>query len=401
MGHDADSSGLSDNPPDRESYLALFLRFLKFGLLAWGGPVAQIARLRDELVEKEGWISSERFNRVLAVYQALPGPEATELCVYFGLIRRDRWGGLLAGLGFVLPGLLLMMFFSWLYVSGASSVVFSTLFLGMQPAVIALIFRAVHRIGSHAMTNVWLFALAVVSLAATLFSLPFYFTLSLAGIVYTLRQRSQSVLAVLLGCAAMIFIFVMSAPQPMDLSVVSSKGSDPTLERLGAVGLKAGLLTFGGAYTVIPFLQQDTVGNGWITNAQFLDGIALSGILPSPLVIVGAFIGFLTQGWLGALILTAGIFLPAFGFTLIGHDYLEKVVENRAMHAFLDGVTAGVVGMIAATALLFIYQNLRSPYTVIVFGIGLLLLYRWKSKAAIPAVVLGAGLAGWVVSLFA
>lgn len=145
----------------REGYGALFLRFLKFGLLAWGGPVAQIAMIRQELVEEQRWISPERFNRVLAVYQVLPGPEAHELCVYFGHLARGRLGGLLAGLGFMLPGFVLMFALAWFYVTyGIGSALFAGVFYGFQAAVLALIVRAVHRIGQHAVTDRWLLAIA-------------------------------------------------------------------------------------------------------------------------------------------------------------------------------------------------------------------------------------------------
>src|SRR5215211_2506334 len=134
-----------------QSYPAIFLRFLKFGFLAWGGPFAQIAMIRQELVEEEKWISAEKFNRVLSVYQALPGPEAHELCVYFGMISSGRVGAFLAGFGFMFPGFLLMLALSWFYIAyGISSPLFQSVFMGIQPAVVALIVRAVHRIGSHA-----------------------------------------------------------------------------------------------------------------------------------------------------------------------------------------------------------------------------------------------------------
>ncbi len=137
-----------------ESYLRLFLRFLRFGLLAWGGPVPQIAMIRQELVDEERWISNTRFNRVLAVYQALPGPEAHEMCVYFGMIARGRIGGFLAGLGFMLPGFLLMFALSWFYLAyGIASLLFGAFFFGCQAAVGAVILRAVHRIGGHALLD--------------------------------------------------------------------------------------------------------------------------------------------------------------------------------------------------------------------------------------------------------
>src|SRR5688572_10587834 len=132
----------------------IFLRFLKFGLLAWGGPVAQIAMIKKELVEEEQWVSKEEFNRALALYQALPGPEAHELCVYFGMKAGGRPGGFLAGLGFMLPGFIFMLLFTWLYVRfGIKSPTVQWLFAGVQAAVIALIVFAVYRIGKHAVIN--------------------------------------------------------------------------------------------------------------------------------------------------------------------------------------------------------------------------------------------------------
>jgi len=167
-----------------QSYPAIFLRFLKFGFLAWGGPFAQIAMIRQELVEEEKWISAEKFNRVLSAYQALPGPEAHELCVYFGMIAGGRVGALLAGLGFMLPGFILMLALSWFYMSyGINSPLFQSVFTGMQPAVAALIVRAVHRIGSHALhDNAWLWGIAFLAGIAQLLRINFLITLLTAGL---------------------------------------------------------------------------------------------------------------------------------------------------------------------------------------------------------------------------
>ncbi|HNO94071.1 MAG TPA: chromate efflux transporter, partial [Anaerolineales bacterium] len=181
----------------QESYWQLFLRFLRFGFLAWGGPVAQIAMIRQELVDEEKWISKERFNRVLAVYQVLPGPEAHELCVYFGMIARGRIGGLLAGLGFMLPGFVLMFALSWVYVTyGINSPIFAAVFYGCKAAVVALIIRAIHRIGGHSLTDYWLLGIAIAVGLASLLGVNFLFTLSLAGFAYSVikRQSPSSVL---------------------------------------------------------------------------------------------------------------------------------------------------------------------------------------------------------------
>ncbi|MBC7879318.1 MAG: chromate efflux transporter [Anaerolineales bacterium] len=376
--------------PPRESYLQLFLRFLRFGFLAWGGPAAQIAMLRQELVEEEHWISRERFNRVLAIYQALPGPEAHELCVYFGMISRGRIGAILAGLGFMLPGFVLMFLLSWFYVTyGINSPFFAGVFYGFQAAVAALIVRAVHRIGGHALTDRWLWAIAIFSGVAQLLGVNFFLTLLVSGIFYALIKRQlPSMSTHMMVLWPLVFI-------PVVVSIAA-----PTVFNLFIYGLRSGLLTFGGAYTAIPFLQHDAVITGqWMTNQQFMDGLALSSILPAPLIIFSTFVGYVGGGPFGALALTAGIFLPAFAFTLIGHNYFEKLIENRSAHAFLDGITAGVVGLIAATTIgLFRAAIIDLPALGIFIG-ALILLYQWKAKVAVAGIVLGAGIIGLLIHL--
>ena len=386
-----------------ESYPKLFWRFLKFGLLAWGGPVAQIAMIRQELVDDEKWISNDRFNRVLAVYQVLPGPEAHELCVYFGMLSRGRVGAFLAGLAFMLPGFLLMFALSWFYVAyGIHSPLFQAAFLGMQPAVAALIVRAVHRIGGHALhANRWLWGIALLAGIAQLFDANFLITLVIAGTVYALVQRGKTQWAFGIGFVFLLWLAVTAAgliplfSRPIGAtSPVTSTGMPSTLDLLFS-GLRAGLLTFGGAYTAIPFLQHDAVQiGGWLTNGQFLDGLALSGLLPAPLIIFSTFIGYLGGGPLGAIAITLGIFAPAFAFTMIGHEYVERLVENTAVHAFLDGVTAGVVGLIAATALGILSETVIGIHAWVIFALALLVLFQSKAKWAIAAIILSAGAYG-------
>jgi len=382
-----------------QTYPQLFLRFLRFGFLAWGGPVAQIAMIRQELVEQEKWITSERFNRVLAVYQALPGPEAHELCVYFGMIARGRRGAFLAGLGFMLPGFLLMLGLSWFYVTfGINSPVFQSIFLGMQPAVAALIVRAVHRIGGHALhKDKWLWGIALAAAFAQSLEVNFLITLVIAGLIYALAQRGRSWFAFGIGSAFVLLIFYLGlyGDEAGFMEFQSIASGHPTLLSLFLSGLRAGLLTFGGAYTAIPFIQQDAVSMGrWMTNAQFLDGLALSGLLPAPLIIFSTFVGYIGGGMAGAILMTLGVFAPAFSFTMIGHDYLEKLVENRSAHSFLDGVTAGVVGLIAVTTLGILTETITGLNAWIIFGPALAVLFLSNSKWTVALVVLSAGLLG-------
>jgi chromate transporter len=372
----------------QESYARIFLRFLKFGLLAWGGPVAQIAMIRQELVEEEHWVTKERFNRVLAVYQVLPGPEAHELCVHFGMLAGGRIGAILAGLGFMLPGFVFMLALSWFYVTyGIASPVFAAIFYGFQASIAALIIRAVHRIGEHALHDRWLWGIAIMSAIAKFLNVNFLIPLALGGLLYAIvRKRWEP-------AALNLFLFPMAG---ISLAVVT-----PSVLDLFGYGLRAGLLTFGGAYTAIPFLQHDAVTAGaWMTNQQFLDGLALSSILPAPLIIFSTFVGYLGNGFWGAVAITAGVFLPAFAFTLIGHQFFERMVDNTGLHAFLDGVTAAVVGLIAATALQLLIVAVPDIPAFVIFVLALVAVYTWKAKAAVAGIVLAAGLLGLLVKMF-
>jgi chromate transporter len=318
------------------------------------------------------------------------------------MLAGGRLGGFLAGLGFMLPGFLLMFALSWFYVRfGINSPLFAAVFAGFQPAVVALIFRAVHRIGQHAITDRWLLGIAIASGSAQLFGVNFLLILLVAGGFYLLVKKGQIFPAFAFVGLVILGVWLFFAFEPHFLSpgtraMASNQSTNrPDTLDLFIYGLRSGLLTFGGAYTVIPFLQHDAVNvGGFMTNEQFLDGLALSGILPAPLIIFSTFVGYLGGGAPGALALTVGIFLPAFSFTLIGHDLLEKLVETPAIHEFLDGVTAGVVGLISATALGLARVALVRPEMWLIFAASLLILYRWKAKEAVLIVILGAGLVG-------
>lgn len=381
-----------------QSFLKLFLRFLRFGCLAWGGPVAQIAMIKKELVEEEKWISIDQFNRALAVYQVLPGPEAHELCVYFGMKAKGRWGGFLAGLGFMLPGFLLMLFFTWYYVKyGIESPLVQTFFVGVQAAVISLIAFAVYRISKHSIVNYKLVIIAVCSGISAFLGVNFLIILLLGGLSYVFWNKGYilPILAASLLIALTTFtVYQKGFAKPersAQTSVVHPKNS--TVAEVFITGLKGGLLSFGGAYTAVPIIQQDAVINRqWMTREQFLDGIALSGILPAPLIIFSTFVGYFGDGWWGAIVITLGVFLPAFSFTLIGHSLMERIIANKALHSFLDGVTAGVIGLIAMTGVKLFITTITNVSAFIIFFIALLLLIKFRSKYTAIFIIVGAGL---------
>jgi chromate transporter len=361
------------------------VRFLKFGLLAWGGPAAQIAMISKECVDEERWVSQETFKKTLAVYQVLPGPEAHELCVYFGRLRGGKLGGLVAGLGFMLPGFLLMLGLSILYAEAGLAQELDEVFYGLKAAVGALVAMAIVRLGRKFITDVPLAIIAVASLGLTLgLSLSFVLVLVAAGVAYWLWTTAAA------GGGVSLSI----APLPAVLFVLGAVTLSLTAE-IFLEGLKAGLLTFGGAYTVIPYLQESAVdGHGWLTNAEFLDGIALSGVLPAPLIIFSTFVGYQAGGLGGSLAMTFGIFLPAFVFPIFFHRGLVAVADSPRIRPFLLGVAAGVIGLIAAVTVEILKDSVVDIPTAILAASAFAVLYRFHGKLTVLAVVLGCGVVG-------
>ena len=370
----------------RDSRWSLFARFLKFGLLAWGGPAAQISMISKECVEEERWVSEETFRKTLAVYQVLPGPEAHELCVYFGRIRGGKLGGFVAGLGFMLPGFVLMLGLSILYVEAGLDERFDELFYGLKAAVGALVAMAVVRLGRKFIADVALAVIAAASLALTLgFDLSFVLVLLAAGVAYEVWTTAGG-----RGAASSFSIAPVTAGALVLGAVTLSLTAEIFLE-----GLKAGLLTFGGAYTVVPF-QQDTAVDSQLglTNAEFLDGIALGGILPAPMIIFSTFVGYLAGGLGGGLAMTVGIFLPAFVFPIFFHHGLVALAENPRIRPFLLGVAAGVIGLIAAVTVEILDESVVDVPTAVLAGAAFAVLYRFQAKLSVLVVVLGCGLIG-------
>jgi len=375
----------------RDPARSIFMRFLKFGALAWGGPAAQIAMIKRECVDEQGWVSEETFRKTLAVYQVLPGPEAHELCVYFGRLRGGKLGGFLAGLGFMLPGFLLMLGLSVLYVEANLAAHLDELFYGFKAAVGALVARALVRLAGSFVTDVPLAVLAAAGFALTLFtSASFVLVLLGAGLAYELwtnaeRWRARAHM-VALGPA--LLVVAVGA-------ITVSLTAEIFLE-----GLKAGLLTFGGAYTVIPFLRESAVEtHHWLTSGQFVDGLAMGGILPAPLIIFSTFVGYLAGGLAGSLAMTLGIFIPAFVFPIFLHRYLVAIADNDRLRPFLLGVAAGVIGLIAAVTVEIVKTSVVDVYTALLAIAAFGALMRFHGKLTVLYVVMGCGLVGGLLQI--
>jgi len=348
--------------------------------------------IKRECVDEEGWLDERAFQRQLAVYQVLPGPEAHELCVYFGRLRGGKLGGFAAGLGFMLPGFLLMLGLSALYVEADIAESLDALFYGLNAAVGALVARALVRLSRSFIQDVPLALIAAAGFALTLFAdASFVLVLLGGGLAYELWRNARDWVgrapSFSLGLPALAWIAAGAI----------------TVGLAGEIffeGLKAGLLTFGGAYTVVPFLHDGAVqSHHWLTEDQFIDGLAIGGVLPAPLIIFSTFVGYLAGGLVGALLMTLGIFIPAFVFPIFLHRQLVAIAENERLHQFLLGVAAGVIGLIAAVTVEILEASVVDVYTAALALGAFLALNRWHSKLTVLYVVLSCGAIGAALQL--
>ena len=381
------------------------LRFwLQLGFISFGGPAGQIAIMHRELVEKRRWVSEKRFLHALNFCMVLPGPEAQQLATYLGWLMHRTWGGVVAGALFVLPSLLLLIALSWIYMAFGQLPWVAGIFYGIKPAVAAIVLQALHRIARRSMGNPQLapvpWALAAMSfIAVWAFKVPFplvVLSAMLLGAVLAHWAPGQltrsgghasavqgvhdaalidddtptppharfkpSRLARVLSAGALLWLLPMAA-------LVASQGWSGTLTQIAWFFTKAALLTFGGAYAVLPYVNQAAVEHyQWLSTAQMMDGLALGETTPGPLIIVVAFVGFLA-GWarqvlgpdavflgaaLAACVATWFTFLPSFIFILAGGPWVESTRGKLTLTAPLAAVTAAVVGVIASLALFFI-----------------------------------------------
>jgi chromate transporter len=379
------------------------LFWLKLGFISFGGPAGQIALMHQELVERRRWISERRFLHALNYCMLLPGPEAQQLATYIGWLMHRSWGGIVAGALFVLPSLLILIALSWLYIAFGNTPLVAGLFYGIKPAVTAIVLQAAHRIGSRALKNTPLRLIAAAAFAAIFaFNAPFPAIVATAAMLGYLggrfaptkfqsggghsasqqsfgpaiiddttptpdhaRFRWSGLLRVLIG-GALLWLLPMAA-----LNAIF--GWEHTLTQMAWFFTKAALLTFGGAYAVLPYVYQGAVSHyGWLTPTQMIDGLALGETTPGPLIMVVAFVGFIggyvqalfgpdqqfLAGALAAGIVTWFTFLPSFIFILAGGPLVESTHGDLKFTAPLTAITAAVVGVIVNLALFFAYHVL-------------------------------------------
>lgn len=392
-----------DSRPASVSFWQAFLFWLKLGFISFGGPAGQIAVMHEELVVRRRWISERRFLHALNYCMVLPGPEAQQLATYIGWLLHRTWGGMVAGTLFVLPSLFILIGLSWVYMAYGQISWVAGLFYGIKPAVTAIVLHAAHRIGTRALKNhvLWIIA-GIAFIAIFAFNLPFPLIVAIAALVGHVGGRIRPAYFQIGGQHAsgapsygpavidddtptpaharfslirlvrVAFSGVLLWSVPLGLLGLFL-GWRHTLTQMGWFFTKAALLTFGGAYAVLPYVYQGAVDHHhWLSATQMMDGLALGETTPGPLIMVVAFVGFVggyshalfgpdSLGWAGAAaasVVTWFTFLPSFVFILLGGPLVERTHNDLTFTAPLTAITAAVVGVILNLAIFFGYHVL-------------------------------------------
>jgi chromate transporter len=389
--------------PGAVSFGEAFRFWLKLGFIGFGGPAGQIAIMHTELVERRRWISERRFLHALNYCMLLPGPEAQQLATYIGWLLHRSWGGIVAGALFVLPSLFILIALSWIYLRFGDVPLVAGIFYGLKPAVTALVLHAAHRIGTRALKNGWMQGIAAASFVAIFaFDTPFPAIVLAAGLIGWFGSRRWPQVFALggghgsakagdgpaliddhtptppharfsRGHLARVLIAGVGLWSLAMAVLVATHGLQGTLTQMGWFFTKAALLTFGGAYAVLPYVYQGAVEtHQWLSGPQMIDGLALGETTPGPLIMVVAFVAFVggaleqvlgpdapfLGGALAAVVVTFFTFLPSFVFILAGGPLVEATHGKLGFTAPLSAITAAVVGVIVNLALFFAYHVL-------------------------------------------
>src|SRR5438876_685832 len=379
----------ADDGHQMPSWREVFLYFLFLGFVHVGGPVAQITMMYDHMVERRKWLTEDRVVKIMAFCHMLPGPEALQLAIYVGYLKRKLWGGILAGLTFILPGAIVMIVLSWLYVKyGKLPAVNNALYV-LKPAVLGIIAAGIIKLGRAAIRKVFLAVLLVGAFVGMRFAgINFLLILLIAGFLNLLIEdglprwkKAPATLPMIIGGLIFLFPFI-----------------DSRLFQIAWLFLKTGLFSFGGACASLVFVQRGAVTQyHWLSDGQLLDGVAMSVATPGPFMLFTTFAGYLAGGISGAVLATFFVFLPSFIFVLGGTHYIEKVRDNRTIQAFFAGVSAAVVGVIAVVSLDLIPEAIVGWPSIAIAAVAFLLIVWLKRDVALVAV--GAMAGGIIYSL--
>ena len=363
---------------------ALVRLFLRLGFSGFGGPLVHIAMLETEVVERRKWLSKEDFLDGLALCQMLPGPASTQLGVLICYLQRGLLGGLIGGAAFVLPGFCVMLAFTLLYARYGAIPALQGVFLGIGPAVIAVIGFSAWRLGRTACSSIGLGLIAI------------------AGFFLTTLGELDTVLVLIL-CGAIwvayrVFTAHLATTRVWALPVLAAVAGPQVYARLAWLWVKMGALVYGGGYVIIPVVRGEAVERWhWLTDRAFLDGLALGQVTPGPIVNLSVFVGYQAGGILGSVVAALGVFAPAFAVVLAAAPLMHRLKSWMRFRLFLQGVNAAVVGAIVAATIPLARGAIVGPFTIVVAVASVVALWRFKLDTV--WLVLAAGAAGWLWSL--
>lgn len=315
--------------------------FLRLGVVAFGGPAAHIAMMREELVRRRRWVSDAQFIDLLGITNLIPGPNSTEMAIHLGYLRAGPWGLVLGGVCFIVPAMLSVMALAWAYVRWGALPVATGVLYGVKPVIIAIVLQAMWGLARTAVRGPLLAGAFVVAAALALAGVHELLVLFGAGGVAALVAPRRPAVA---GAVA-----ALAWATPARVMAAAAVAGGVTLGTMTLVFLKIGAVLYGSGYVLLAFLRADFVERlGWLTDRQLLDAVAVGQVTPGPVFTTATFIGFLLAGWTGAVLATAAIFLPSFVFVAASRPLLPRLRGSRRAAAFLDGVNVAALGLMAA-----------------------------------------------------
>lgn len=361
------------------------LLFLRLGATAFGGPAAHLAIMHDEVVKRRKWLSDQGFLDLLGATNLIPGPNSTEMAIHLGFLRAG-WPGLIAaGVSFVTPAMLIVLALAWLYIRFGATPQAGWLLYGVKPVVIAIIAQALWSLGSKALKNLLTLGTAAAVISGYFLGLNEIALLFAGGLIVMIarnyrRLRSQPVNALL----------------PLSTLGAAGVTSIPfSLAGLFLTFLKIGAVLYGSGYVLLAFLRADlVVRNGWLSDQQLIDAVAVGQVTPGPLFTTATFIGYTLGGLPGALLATLGIFLPSFIFVAISNPLIPRLRGSPVVSGMLDGVNAASLGLMAAVTWQLARAALIDPLTVVSAILAFLLLTRFKINST--WLIAGGVLVGWL-----